>query len=247
MTWLAESIHFVVFSTPSPTPEAFNPWLRVFGSPPPNLQQNQPGTPPGGQASGVVGPYAVTINVQPGRTELVLTPSEANGPAPGVFDDTNDPLTTLKSYAEKLATKISVLRLAIIINLSEQAADGVAAGKIFENNLKAVPVPPGAVDLAYALNVPCDSPVPGTAINRLCRWGTGVRQVVQVQMNSFAAGSIPQFTVSENHAAFLNIDVNTAPRSVPFAPGEVTALVAALDGEGRAIISEGLERLSTHD
>lgn len=249
MNWLADSLHCVVFSQPTmAVPDALQPWLRLFGSAPQSYQQNLQGAVFGSMSSGTIGQYQISIAAQPGRMELAILPIPYPAPDASlpVIRDIATAFAVLQGYSDTLLETGGAIRVALILNLSGQTADAETAKEKFKQSIHYENLPTGATDLSFALNIRTPISLPthtatGLEMNRVCRWGTSMHQLVQVQVG--VGGPAPT-VVKETHVVTLQLDLNTIPRQVPFLIDEARAVFAALVAEARHLISEGYDRLA---
>lgn len=241
MSWRAGSLHYVVFSQPlAGIPDALQPWMHIFGGPPQAFQQ-LPGSIPGAQASGIVGDYQVVLVAQPGRLELILLPPEQAQSSLGFIADRQAALTALREYARKLGSPQKAVRVALILNAFKPMATAAAAAEDFRRNTRLAHIPAEATDLLLALNV--RKTIPGLAIsmNRLCKWGTGEQQLIQMQASS---GAAPSVTVERFYASTIQLDLNTVPEQAPASAEQADQIFGRFIEEAEKLLSIGYEHLA---
>jgi hypothetical protein len=244
MTWEAETIHGVIFQTPSgQTPDALQPWLRLFKSSPQSFQANPVGAPLGGTASGLVGSYNVIVVAQSGRLELILAAQPVPDGPPQNMRDMEQALATLLVYLKTLLPDTSPVRVAIVANLARRTKDMLEATGLFsaDTGLRQT-IPHDAQDLSFALNVRKISADSSRQLNRLCRWGTALQQYVQLKITS-GMGE-PSLGVQEFPAETLQIDVNSAPSAAPFTVPEASAILDEIAEEVKSLMKDGYAYLS---
>lgn len=253
MPWSADSLSCVLF-LPVPltaAPDAYQAWQRTFGGGPQSYQQNTPGGIPGNQAMAAMGEYQMMIAAQPGRTELTLLPIKHNpigaqsaitaNPellAPAI-PDWRAALDFLLSHTARFLAGQTAARVALLVNLSEKARSQAEAGVLFRQATRSDVFPPGSSELTLGFNSVAEAA--GVGINRLCRWGTGIQNVVVMQG---AVGVAPVAQVVELHAAYFTVDVNTMPRPAPFTVQQTIPLFDALAAEAKTIILEGYDHFA---
>lgn len=250
MTWSADWLSCVFFSSQSVgAADALQDWHRVFGGATPQRYQQNPHPAGSSQAMGIVGSYQVVIGAQPGRTELTLLPPPndqtsqiAANPellAPSITN-VEHALDTLRGHASRFVAGQNAMRVALVANLSEKTSDQAAAVALFKRVTSLEWLPEGASDLLFGFNTILEFSVASTKvqINRLRRWGT-VTQKIGIFTLQTALGAPNLMQPVDVHAAFLNIDLNTVPRLVPFADSESDLLFDNLITEAKRIISEG--------
>ena len=246
MSWSADSLSCVIFSPPwgGGQPDALQSWTRIFNASPQGLAQNPGGFAPGGQATGLVGSYRATVVTQPGRLEFVLSPADTNTSGPAVIDDVADALSVLRAYAQKLLEQGGVVRLGLIMNLSRRASSASAAAEEFRQETH-LAIRPDATDLNFGLNVPTPLKEGEGQINRICRWGTGQHQLIQLHVTPFFSSDPPVAEVF--HAVTLQADLNTAPRQAPFSLTETPKIFDQLVLEAREVLARAYDYLSPVD
>lgn len=208
MNWKADSLHFVAFGNAPAAVDSLQPWLRVFGGSPQQLQTAPIGQPPYSLASGVVGEYQFMISSNPGRIELALSPgAHSNGP-PEAIGDWRAALDVLLGHTTLASENMGAHRVAIVANFSQQAQSPFEAAEMFRQSVSLQSLPDNAVDLSFGFNLV--KPIAGlqAEMNRLCRWSTGIQQFVGMQLVS--GGSAPAISMQVRHVANLQVDLNTS-------------------------------------
>lgn len=254
MDWLANSIHFVLFTVPKPgVSDAIQPWQRLFGVPPEQYQQHPQGAQFGGTAMGTVGDYQMHVIVSPQRLELAIMPkqnpsiSNINGEiSPPSLTDLDSAFGAFTQYALKMLIEEGVYRLAVLLNLSLPTTSATSAAAKFYEFSRIKGLPDQASDLSLTVNVPRKVENISMEINRVCRWATGIGQMVQVNFT----GTMALPTVHQTHAALLNIDVNTAVRQTAATPnvlksGDRERILVELVSEAKQIMWSGYDRLAS--
>lgn len=242
MTWQAETLHAVVFHIPAgETPDAFQPWLSVFKAPPQNFQTNPVGSPPGGTASGLIGSYQVLLTANPGRVELVLGATPTSDGPPGLIRDVDQAIATLVLYAKELLKGYSANRVAVVLTLVQRTGSSREAAEVFARETKLPGIPPDALDLGFSVNVRKSFKDSSRTMNRLCRWGTTIQQLVAVQI-TIGSGE-PSLGVQQFPAATLHIDANSLPSDQGEQVTTTAKLIDELAEEVKGILGSGYDYL----
>lgn len=242
MKWAAESIHAVVFRAPTgETPDALQPWLKVFGDSPGSFQRNAADQSPGSVASATVGEFQATISAQTGRQELILAPAPSGDQPPAPIENVEAALSVLGGYTKKMLGVEPVVRVALVLNLSKRHPDLYQAVEGFKVDSRLSDLPGDAMDLQFAINVrkPFVSHV--AQMNRLCRWGTATQQFITMQLAPGGLG--PSMFVREFPAETLQIDVNSHPQERHLAPDRAVTMFDELVAEALLIMAQGYDRL----
>lgn len=214
MTWLAESLHAVFFVNPAAaSPDALQPWLRIFGSPPQSYQSSPPGGPQTANSQGLIGEYNVVISSQIGRTEVAVSSAPNQGDLPKGIEDYQTALSTLKGYGSKLYPEATT-RVALVANFSRIAKDAGEAEAFLRADVPLLSqLTLAASDVQFGLNIRKDVAELGTAQNRLVRWSTAVQQIYLMQVTMGSAE--PTMVVQEKHVELMTIDINSGNVSNP--------------------------------
>lgn len=244
MNWAADSLHCVVFFQPTTSrPDALQPWIKIFGEAPQNYQAAPVGAPPGGQAGGRIGDYQITIIAMPGRIELVLAPLGDNGP-PAPIASIETAVATATEYFKILLDDHNPVRVGFVANLSKHFPSLSAAVSSFKGDTKLAHLPADASDLNFAINVRRKIDSVDLTINRLCRWATGIRQILTLEMLS--GGINPHTSMEETIVETLQIDLNTVAQEREIPSGNVDILLKELISEFKIIVSQGYDRLALY-
>ena len=207
MIWQADSVQFVIFIGSGPVKPADELWRSIANTSPLSYQQT-PGMPAFSNASGILGAFGAVLQLQPGRAAIILTPRPDQSPATSpVVEDASDALSSGVPLARALAVALqSVTRLAIVVDANRPAADAADASASVRR-LTGLNLPDDVSDLSIQLNRR-RSLATGYVVNRLCRWQTTTKQLLQ--FTAPASGIFPAPMVArEEHFAGLFIDVNT--------------------------------------
>lgn len=241
MEWAADSISVISFSAPSAS-DTLQAWTRLFGVSPNSFQQNPVGTPPGSQASGQIGEYQFALNVQPGRKELMVNPAQSQTDGIPEIEDVKAALAALLPFGNRMIGEDQPTRLALVLNLSKAVTDSEAARKEFQNLTGVTTVPQGAMDLNFSINVRKPSSF-GQELNRLCRWGSGSKQLFLMQMGP--GGLAPNnFVVKEYPIISLQLDLNTVPTGSIIGSEAAQSILIELSKEADQLMAGGYDYLS---
>lgn len=153
MSWIAEMVQAVVFTTPGqPQRDLLWCWNVLYGSSPDNFSKPAGAPNSLSTAAGIVGPHQVQINVQVGRIDILLT--GVGLPPPDQPQQIPDPLLALKTASElgvKLSKETSPNRIALVLRVTETVAAGNTIGRLSEL-LPGVTFADGTIDHIYQIN-----------------------------------------------------------------------------------------------
>ncbi|MCC4299355.1 hypothetical protein [Aurantimonas coralicida] len=243
--WTAESVHCVLFSPPHlGGGDAYQPWLKLFGTSPASFQQSAPNMPRGSsQASGSVGDFHIAIITMPGRLELLIGPSDQNlNEAFPVIPNPSEALKLVQEYAGRLAGDSEVLRIGVIVNVVEHVRTAQDAVAQFASAVPVRDIPSRARDLSFSVNFRRPSALPDWEINRLARWSVSTKQLMQ--MSASGGGAITPGPTVEQEAFNLQVDVNTVLRQQPLPHDRIKHVLEELAQEADAILSSGYEHVT---
>jgi len=237
----ADAVRIVLFEAPSIPANVLDLWQRVMGAPPQGFQQ--PPQPGAAIATGNIANLQGALILQPGRLELNLTsPGSAGGGPPTGIADVAAAVSRAASLGRKLLGARRANRIGLVIELSESAIDAAGAVARFLRELPFLQVPPDASDLLFQINRQVTSSVPGVNINRLCRWGTAVKQTVQMQLPTDAPTQ--SLVLSSTHVLTIAFDVNTTPHQNPYTGKQSNTLLAELVQQSSQLMSKGYAQLT---
>jgi hypothetical protein len=249
MLWQANSLHCVMFSqSQGGAADALQPWLRMFGVNPQSYQQATPADGPTAQASGPLGIYTATLQMQPGRLDLVLQPGTTQviaGSVPAI-QEIPPALGILREYAGKMIGPDgpSPVRIAVISNLLKPMPDATAARIDFLTSTRLDHIPAAATELQLAINIPMRLKSAECEMNRLCRWSTAKVQLFQFQIGNLPFMSPLASPAEQKELSTLQIDLNTTPRVDPFELSAVPSILDEMITEAKALICGGYDRLA---
>ena len=253
MEWVTNSLSFVVFTIPKPGVfDAYQLWLKLFGVSPEQFQQHPQGIQFGGSASGKIGDYQIQTSAAPQRLDITLSPIVPVGPQPPVvppsFKDRDSAFDALKLYGTKMLSEEGLNRIGFLAGMSFPTDDAQTAAQQFINRAPVHGLPDMATDLNLTVNVRRQTCIQNIEMNRLCRWATGVGQMVQMTFS----GAAPLPTFHQTHAVLLNVDVNTAAKQMlpvvpPIKLADRTKLFDELAAETKEIMLHGYDRLARLD
>lgn len=214
MKWLAESFQFALFKTDPHVAEVLTLWNNIIASPPSSFQNNPPGAPPGGRASGIFDQYSVNLTAQPGRVDLFAGPYTLNHAPFATFSSGSDALKKIAGLGHSLLSKVTVNRIGVIASLQASMEKGKTPAEHFQE-ATGIQVGTDDLDLIFSRNVRRGGPN-GQLINRIDRYDTTERQVIEVQSYP---GTAVQRVAATQRGVFRQIDLNTVPdgRDLPTA------------------------------
>lgn len=248
--WQVESARLTVFFSRSVSVVNPNWWASTIGSEP----ESRTAKPARGEYV-EWGNYlnnALTLSVQPGRADWILSVSQAQ------FEDMEIKLKTvgpLASVAADFATVMnvwlkncpSIIRLAYGAVLLEPVADQRAGYRRLSQYLHSVKIDESSSDFFYQINRPrpLQNSKENVTINRLSRWSVQAAQAVRMAF-SLASPSVPNppvvFTQPDSaaHACRLEMDLSThASRENELVPGELPVIFGELMSLGSEIAHRG--------
>lgn len=235
-----DSLNFVIFVHGKPSGTALELWNKAFESTPPeNFQQLGTG---GSQAAARKGDINVAIVTQLNRIDVVISPVVVMpfGGAPAASEPALEPAIDVGlELIAKLSPGENVHRPAVVFQLTEECESVADSLRKTSDRAGGASYPSEATDLSYQTIVPTKSEAePRLKINRLCRWNTGRRQVVRLDMTT---GSMQND--GGTLATMLYLDVFTEEQ--PSATQEnFSKLFAEVVGEAKKILSRGYNALS---
>lgn len=210
VTWAAQSVRSVIFSSNLAQFRADELYLKAFNQQPSGYQSAGPNMPfASSQATGTERMGLATLQVNSGRVDLLISPSHSVklGTLP-VLGDLGGSLDLIQSAATGLCKDIAKLsRLALIVDLAKPANDNMSAAVLLSTVLPYnIPVE-GTFDfmLQYTKRYELRS-LKEMLINIVTRWSVAEAHQFVV---GFGVSSVqaPQ----KIHIASLNLDVNTVP------------------------------------
>lgn len=134
----------------------------------------------------------------------------------------------------------TAVRLAIIVNISEEAPSAAQATSVLLPKLGLALPFQDANELIFQVNRPMLlKSIHGIGVNRLMKW-----QAENVQILTMTAGSGP--IVNSTFLASLSVDINTVVPSRNFTPAEQVSIFQEIADEAKRLCqSNNLEALST--
>ena len=237
--WKVESFQFVSFTLPSEQVDAFTVWHELFKATPDNYQRQPEPNNLISNATGRFAGFNFQIQSAPGRIDLFLM-GENSGPFPLVANDDGGK-AVFKEKALQLANLRTTLRLAFVTQLF---CDHTTLNDANNSFYDATGIKnPGVVvgDLMFMMNARKSVSKPELTINRICRWNSLVKQVMQIQIVNNVQTS--QGVTFEQPALTVNIDVNSVPLSLPIAPAKVSGILEHLFDEYEFLKVEGYHGL----
>lgn len=248
--WQVESARLTAFISPSVKVVNPNWWASTIGSEP----ESRAAKPARGEyvESGNYLNNALTLSVQPGRSDWILSISQAQfedaeikmksiGPLAGVVADFS---TVMNAWLKNCPP---IVRLAYGAVLLEPVADHRAGYQRLSQYLPSVKIDDSSFDFFYQINRPrpLQNSKEPVKINRLSRWSVQAAQAVSMAF-SLGSPSGPNppvlFTQPDStvHACRLELDLSTpASHETDLIPAELPAIFGELVSMGSEIAHRG--------
>lgn len=192
-------------------------------------------------STGVQGDYAVTLQVQPNRVDLLVGPAGANPESVVRIPDIKAAMRFGIGAVERILPGLPVERVAIVLQRTTDKADADEAVATVKASLPGVVAPLGAQDLYYQTRVDrfWTGP-PALKLSFVRRWNTGIRSYLQVTVGLSQA---PMFGPSEGKIVVLDhVDVFSADPHKLF-PKRAIALLDELARVAEDLLSRGYDAL----
>ncbi len=250
MSWQAESYQFVAFHPPHEVQDAFQIWLGLFQASPDNYQRHPDPNANATLANGKHAGYFWQVQCSPGRVDLFLMgqpaviPDQANPSSffPVIPNATAGLDLLRQQLVRPLLDKLPVTRMAVVVQFFEDHPSYRSANEAFLK-LTGAPIDPvSALDVMFSVNVRKGLDEYGVALNRVCRWQTIEKQLVQVQINTGIAEGLPQIV---QHSLLLNIDINTMHQQTAIRSSTRMPIAERLFEELEGLKEGGYEKLNS--
>ncbi len=246
--WKVESIQGAVFIAPKVGfPDALSTWASFGIGSPLNFNQipGPAGPSSGSMATGVIGDLNVSLTLQPGRYDVVLTAANPGGPAaPANIQSFDAAIGHLTKFCEKIIAAENPLRVALVLTMSEQYPDAAAAGKAFKDIVPITWPLDGAQELNFQFNAQKKLGTAGWSMNRICRWATSERQILTMEIGP--GGQMHTTSTARTDVLNFVVDVNTTIRPIPLGQSQASAAFAELVKEVLAIKLDGYDRFASN-
>lgn len=180
-----ESLRLTGFLSPAERVEDPRWWSDLTGSPP-ETRTAKPGRGEM-QEAGVVNDRTLTLAIQPGRLDWLLTPRFEQGVTPetpwaGTFRDALDSFSEL--MGRWLPNSPALIRVAFGAVAHRPVVDKAAGYRRLAEYLTCLRIDPNSEDLFYQINRPRESAiVAGLKINRLSRWSVAQFMSLRLAMS----------------------------------------------------------------
>ena len=223
-------------------------WLTLSGGSFPQQYQQASGT--GGQsvARGEIGGVSVTLAASPGRTDLILSAPTPEGGAPQVLPvlkDVDGTLTLASELFGKLPLRGEVRKVALVLELSKRVTNQYEAAQLLQKDVPFITVEKNSIDLLYQVNLQKSSKTRNDVnINRLCRWATAVKQLLQIGFVPNSPSAEQNIVLSEPVYSVV-LDLSTAPEDINIAARDLYSFISELANEAHQIIGGGYEYLAS--
>lgn len=245
MDWAAESLQLVLFLEPAvPDPDAFSLWTQALKMRPTFFQQIP--DMGGSIASSNVGEYHLFLSVSPLRIEITVAAKQYNQPSdkPPVIYDISPGFLLLDEINSKLSVDYKSSRMALIASLSRFYATQAEAIADFQMNTPTQNIPLSASNLEFVVNVRRFLHLVESQhveINRLCRWGLGLSQMMQIQAIADGSPQNPSVLKSVSRSTLI-LDLNTVVADRNYKDASKPETFSNLVSEAEAIIQQGYTR-----
>src|ERR1035437_843626 len=237
-----EMLRLTAFLAPSTQPTQQTWWADLVGAQPETVT-SKPGRGES-QEAGALGNCTLTLSVQPGRVDWLLTKRLEENVLPetgwaGPFKETLDLFISLMTRWLE-SSPPALVRLAFGAIVHEPAQDRIAAYRKLAQYLPDVKIDTEhSEDFFYQINRPRRSEVIETLkINRLSKWSSGAVLLARFALNK--QQTVQQPTAVGNHSLRIELDLSTDPSFVGELPsGELQKLFAELEHLALELISKG--------
>jgi hypothetical protein len=236
-----EILRLTAFLAPSKPPTQQTWWADLVGTQPETMA-SKPGRGES-QEAGALGNCTLTLSVQPGRVDWLLTKRLEESVLPetgwaGPFKETLD--LFIKLMTRWLQNSPPLVRLAFGAIVHEPAQDRVEAYRKLAQYLSDVKIDPErSEDFFYQINRPRRSETIGTLkINRLSKWSAGAILLARIALDK--QQMVQQPMAIGNHSLRIELDLNTDPSFAGELPsGELPKLLGELERLALELISKG--------
>lgn len=207
---MIQQLQLTVF-VPGPPLAVLNVLATVFPGVTPKAFQNQG---PQQMATLEIGGFQVTIASQPERIDFVIAPPEPPLPplsATVELDFREASRLMVPAVGAFASAQANAQRLAVILNAAREVGSTQESVEVARNQIPNLQVPDGTSEIDYKINVPCPSSIDGITLNRLHRWFSAARAVVEFVITHGGPSVAP---VQELSWALVEIiDINTTTES----------------------------------
>lgn len=241
--WESQSIQFVWFLSSNDEIKTNDVFESLMGEEPVSFQRNKapnPANPFLAIANGPIDGSEATLQLQPGRMDLVITPSASVLDSAEVGVATIPTISTCKRVLAglpQMALKVPCVRLALVLNLLKPAENVDEARLVIEQMISQKPKFDDYSDLMFQINRRKSYPeLDKLAVNRLLRFHVTAFQ--SVMMTNHHGAHSTSFS-RENFAASMMVDVNTVPDGRLFASDDFVTIFSTLAEEALRIGAVG--------
>ena len=238
----------VRFDRASQSASIIEDWLALSGGTFP--QQYQQANGAGGQsvARGEISGVSVTLAVSPGRTDLILSAPTPEGVAPKVLPvlkDVDGVVNLAGELFAKLPVKGEIKKVALVLELSKRVLNQYEGAQLLKIDVPFIVVQDNSIDLLYQVNLQKYSETRnGLNLNRLCRWSTAIKQLMQIGISPNSQSAEQSIILSEPVYSGV-LDLSTAPDDANISAEDLPSFVRELSNEARLIIGGGYEYLAS--
>lgn len=187
------------------------------------------------------------ITLHPGRVEILAGKRDVETNAnPRPFSDFGPSLTIAKRIFSEVAIKMDVHRVAIVMELFEKQPTTSDALDRIRRELPFLDLRSDDDDISFQVTRRVRSAaLPSITINRLCRWGTAVQQMLQFEVQaSSGENSHGVAKVINSQSVFTAFyDINCIPREEPLTHADACDLLTELGEKMSALVEGGYAAL----
>lgn len=213
--WGASSIQFAWFVQSAERLLAESVFDRLVGGDPDTLQKNKvpsPANPYFGVAGGVQGDIFYQLQLQPGRVDLLIQPSEdaqVNSDELPVIDTHANISRILARVEEHSVVDQPVSRVAIVANLIHPVSD-IPTANVLLSKIAGYS-PPVWPDSEFVVQINSRAAPEGRLINRLVRYSVMTAQSVVLNIDTELGMPSSYPTARKKHGVLTMLDFNTVP------------------------------------
>jgi hypothetical protein len=235
--WQSQSVQFVWFIVSTESLRADRLFEQLTTEEPDSYDRNRmpnPANPLLGAANGSVEGFQVSVQLQPGRLDVFLSPpTDDEIVASGAFPlfDTKKAIDFALAAVERAPVELQSVRCALVVNLFERTETYEKANSLMEEKVELKPTFSDYSDFVVQINRRKETTFDNKpiTINRLLKFSTGIFQGVAMHIDANGTQQSP-FT-QQIPATLVTIDVNNVPSGRTFAKAESSSIFKVLASE----------------
>lgn len=234
-----QQLHLATF-IPGPPIAVLNVLASMFPGVTPSAFQNHG---PLQTATLELGGFQITVASQMERIDFVIAPPEPQLPPLSATPklDLDAASRLLLPPVGAFASRQDTKRLAVIINAAREVGSAQETVAIAREMIPGLNLPEGTSEIDYKINVPRPSNFEQITLNRLHRWFSAARTVIQFTVGPQGPAMAPVHDMG--WALVEVIDVNTAMES-EFVPANSLGLLEEMTKEASDLYAKGFEAFS---